>query len=65
MTPAQQGKLRVAQRAWIAWRNANCEAEKLTGGTMDLIAGSSCFLSMTVRRTIELEELANDPRLGG
>ena len=52
------GQLRAAQRAWIAWRDANCGMwEGLWGsGSMRLIFAADCLLTMTAERTLELRE---------
>jgi len=51
--------LRTAQRAWIAFRDADCAlAHAMWGsGSMRQIAGASCVLDMTAQRTIELRFL--------
>lgn len=54
----QQGKLRDAQRQWIAYRDANCAMYyTLSGGTIDLLNGAACELDMTNARADELENL--------
>lgn len=58
LEPAQQGKLRDAQRAWIKYRDANCGMYyTLTGGTMDILNGAACTLRMTKERADELATL--------
>ncbi|MCY4153315.1 MAG: lysozyme inhibitor LprI family protein [Aestuariivita sp.] len=51
--------LREAQRAWITFRDAECQfGDPINhGGTAELLAIISCFHAMTVERTIELREL--------
>lgn len=51
--------LRDAQRAWIAFRDAECGlAYALWGsGSMRHIAGTDCHMQMTAERTIELLEM--------
>lgn len=53
-------KLRVAQRAWIAFRDAQCAFDYAVwgSGSMRNIAGASCFLQMTAERAIELNFLS-------
>lgn len=48
--------LLAAQRAWITFRDAECELEYAVwgSGSMRNIAGSSCIMRMTAGRTIEL-----------
>jgi uncharacterized protein YecT (DUF1311 family) len=50
--------LRDAQRAWIAFRDADCaEAAGYWGeGTMRLVAGAECMMERTAGRTLELLE---------
>lgn len=55
--------LRNAQRAWIRFRDAACEAETLPfaiGGGGLLRAEMECKLGYTDARTIDLERLAGD-----
>ncbi len=51
--------LRAAQRAWIAYRDAECGlAYALWGaGSMRTIVASGCMLDMTARRTIDLHDM--------
>lgn len=48
--------LRDAQRAWIPFRDANCNLDYAAwgAGSMRHIAGTSCLLQMTAERTIDL-----------
>lgn len=48
--------LRDAQRAWIAFRDAECGLAyaQWGAGSMRHISGTSCLLQMTAERTIEL-----------
>jgi len=56
--PQQRNDLRNAQRAWIKYRDANCNVYYgLTGGTMDLVTGDDCLVTMTARRAVELKDL--------
>lgn len=52
-------ELRAAQRAWIAFRDANCRAAYgiYGSGSMRQISGAQCRLRMTAERTIELRML--------
>lgn len=49
-------QLRDAQRAWIAFRDANCTMEygAWGAGSMRQIAGADCLLRMTAERTVDL-----------
>ena len=51
--------LREAQRAWIAFRDAECELQYARWGlgTMRQIAGANCLLAMTAERAIKLVEM--------
>ena len=51
--------LRSAQRAWIAFRDAECALEyaQWGAGSMRTIAGTDCLMQMTAERTIELLQL--------
>ena len=53
----QQGKLRTAQRTWIAFRDANCDSLKDEHwGTLSTVTARMCRVEMTVARLVELEE---------
>lgn len=56
LTPGQKTKLQAAQRAWIAFRDADCAAQQDEDwGTLSRVIANQCVLSRTVERTIELE----------
>jgi len=52
--------LLAAQRAWIAYRDANCEAVgfQARGGSMEPLLVSSCLADMSRKRTEELRSLS-------
>lgn len=53
----QKANLLKAQRAWIAFRDADCAARyDPDWGSMSTINANFCMLRRTVERTIELEE---------
>ena len=53
--------LRDAQVLWVKFRDADCGMYySLTGGTMDLLEGVGCELSMTLERADSLEWLAKN-----
>lgn len=53
----QQAQLRTAQRAWVAYRQARCRSmTDQDWGTLSLLAADDCGVSMTIARTIELED---------
>ena len=52
----QKAKLQAAQRAWVAFRDAECASyEDDDWGTLSRINASACVLHMTVQRTMDLE----------
>ncbi len=61
MNPRQQAGLRNAQRAWIAFRDADCASRQdWEWGSMSTVAANFCVLRRTVERTIELETFGPD-----
>lgn len=60
LTPDQSKKLLAAQRAWLTYRQNDCDIlGSMTGGTMDSLNVSQCFLIKTKTRADELEVLSN------
>lgn len=58
LEPLQRDKLRATQRVWIKYIDSNCDFYyTLTGGTLDILNGGGCRLSMTSARADELEAL--------
>lgn len=62
LPPELQGAeaaLRAAQRAWIAYRDANCEAAgfPMRGGSAEPLLVYGCLRQMTEHRTEELWQL--------
>jgi len=55
-------KLRKAQRAWIALRDAQCtfESAQMFGGTMAPVLEIGCQTDLTKRRTRTLQRIAKD-----
>jgi len=53
--------LLAAQRAWIAYRDAECETEgfQARGGSMEPMLVSGCLAQLTIKRTAELKALAD------
>ncbi|MFP7570808.1 lysozyme inhibitor LprI family protein [Marivita sp. S2033] len=51
--------LRDAQRAWIAFRDADCGARYAIwqDGTLRTIVGANCHLTMTAQRALELRDM--------
>ena len=56
-------RLRTAQKAWIAWRTAQCEFESggSSGGSAREMARWSCTAKLTRERTVALDKLAHCP----
>jgi len=51
-------QLQIAQRAWITYRDANCNFYfDPDGGTIARVNSNSCFMSETAARAKELETL--------
>ena len=53
--PKQREQLRVVQRLWIQYRDANCLFYDLGEGTIARIEAGECMRSMTEARAKELE----------
>lgn len=52
----QQGKLRAAQRTWVAYRDARCASmADEDWGTISLLTANECMVDMTLERLIDLE----------
>lgn len=57
----QRGALKRAEKAWLAFREADCAAyEDEDWGTISRIDASQCFLRRTVERALELEAFPAD-----
>ncbi|MDQ0139239.1 lysozyme inhibitor LprI family protein [Cupriavidus necator] len=55
------GQLRVAQRVWLEYRQANCAyIANPAGGSAARMAGATCVLEMTAARTRELRAFASE-----
>ena len=55
--PDEEETLRVAQRAWITYRDATCdmEAEQMAGGSGEAMLQLGCLARLTERRARDLE----------
>ena len=53
--------LLTAQRAWISYRDAECEAEgfQARGGSMEPMLVAGCLANLTEQRTKELKSLSD------
>ncbi|HZX79938.1 MAG TPA: lysozyme inhibitor LprI family protein [Lysobacter sp.] len=59
--PDRRDALVRAERAWLAYRTANCDYYlDPDGGTLARVAANDCVLRMTVERALELEAIAAD-----
>ncbi|AQV94893.1 DUF1311 domain-containing protein [Cupriavidus necator] len=55
------GQLRVAQRMWLEFRQANCAyVANPAGGTAARVAGATCMLQMTAARARELRAFSTE-----
>lgn len=60
-SPENKQKVLTAQRLWIKFRDADCNLYyTLSGGTMDLLNGADCTLSMTKKRADDLVWLSRN-----
>lgn len=56
LSPARKKELQDAQRAWIKYRDANCNFyADPDGGTIATVNSNDCFMSATASRAKELE----------
>lgn len=61
MTPDQKAGVQKAQRAWIAFRDADCASRYSPDwGSISTIDANMCVLRRTVERTMELEDFSPD-----
>ena len=52
----QKAKLQVAERAWVAFRDAECASyQDEDWGSISRVISAGCVLHMTVQRTMDLE----------
>ena len=59
LSAERRKQLQTAQRAWIAYRDANCSFYfDPDGGTLARLNSNSCFMSQTATRAKELESLS-------
>lgn len=58
--PKQREQLRVAQRLWIQYRDANCLYYGLGEGTIARLEAGDCMLRMTKSRALEPEGKGED-----
>ncbi|SLM30827.1 conserved exported hypothetical protein [Desulfamplus magnetovallimortis] len=61
LTPERQKELKDAQRAWIKYRDANCNFYfDPDGGTAASLSGRDCFMTTTASRAEELENFIDE-----
>ncbi len=53
----------AAQRAWLGYRDAQCETEgfSFNGGSMQPMVMSTCKMRITEARTLELQKMIEQP----
>lgn len=57
LTAAQQTKLRAAQRAWIAFKQADCQSlQDDAWGSLSRVSANMCVLERTTERADELAD---------
>ncbi len=57
LNPRQQGRLRTAQRAWIAYRDARCASlADEEWGSLSSVSASDCMVTMTAERLLDLRD---------
>jgi len=54
-------KLRIAQRLWVQFRNANCRYYGAGEGTIRRLEFAECMRSATAHRALELEDILKGP----
>jgi uncharacterized protein YecT (DUF1311 family) len=59
LAPEEIEKMRVAQRLWVQFRDANCAAEKdlYAGGSAAYMVWAACMEADTRQRTVELKTM--------
>ena len=55
-------KMRIAQRLWVQFRNANCRYYGAGEGTIRRLEFAECMRSATAHRALELEDILKGPR---
>jgi uncharacterized protein YecT (DUF1311 family) len=62
--PERTAPMRKAQRAWISYRDAQCEAEgaEALGGTLASLIIGSCRIGLTYERTLKLQAMLRSER---
>ncbi len=53
--PGFRSRLEKAQRAWVAFRDADCDAQTLHGGSGAAMSYLTCMVRLTANRAVEME----------
>lgn len=53
--PAFRARVEKAQRAWVAFRDAECDAQTLHGGSGAATSYLTCMVRLTANRAVEME----------
>lgn len=53
--PAFRLRMEKAQRAWVAFRDADCDAQTLHGGSGAAMSYLTCMVRLTANRAVEME----------
>lgn len=53
--PAFRARVEKAQRAWVAFRDADCDAQTLHGGSGATMSYLTCMVRLTANRAVEME----------
>jgi uncharacterized protein YecT (DUF1311 family) len=65
-SPDDKVLLIKAERAWVAFRDAECDYEySITGGTLAHVTGTACMLDMTKKRIEDLDNSLSTAYLNG
>ncbi|VVD97545.1 hypothetical protein PAQ31011_01966 [Pandoraea aquatica] len=61
LSPQGKTALQKSQRAWIAWRDAQCTLETMgsEGGTIHALVFTSCIDELTKEQTKRLDKMNN------
>ncbi|QEL57482.1 lysozyme inhibitor LprI family protein [Chromobacterium paludis] len=63
LSAKRKPRLQAAQRLWLQYRAANCQAYvDPDGGTSEAIVGADCMLRSTAERAAELAKMQPEPR---
>lgn len=61
LSPERKKQLQTAQRAWITYRDANCQFyADPEGGSLARVSANNCFMSETASRSQELESMSGE-----